>query len=150
MSDPLWPSGPKLPTSIPDSELKTAGPLSRLMRGLGLDDNLAPIAALKRIEEMPVQVSTPVSASTSADLICPTCKTFEIPPGLALCPRCNRIAENLARKSAERHRHADGIRRELLAARLDKIDPDWPNKFLSTDAAERFYRAELAAMEPKL
>jgi hypothetical protein len=33
--------------------------------------------------------------------------------------------------------------RNVVAERLDAIDPDWPNKFQSTDAAARFYRAEL-------
>lgn len=35
------------------------------------------------------------------------------------------------------------MNRQSLALRLDEIDPDWPSKFLSTDAAARFYRDEL-------
>jgi hypothetical protein len=35
------------------------------------------------------------------------------------------------------------MNRQELALKLDSIDPDWPHKFLSTDAAARFYREEL-------
>ena len=35
------------------------------------------------------------------------------------------------------------VKVDVIARRLDDIDPDWPNKFTSTDAAARFYRTEL-------
>lgn len=35
----------------------TEGPLSKLMRGLGIKNDLAPIAAIKRIEERPVSLN---------------------------------------------------------------------------------------------
>lgn len=35
------------------------------------------------------------------------------------------------------------MNRQELALKLDEIDPDWFHKFLSTDAAARFYREEL-------
>lgn len=41
------------------NEHEQEGPLARLMRGLGIDDKLAPIAAVKRIEEEPVKVGVP-------------------------------------------------------------------------------------------
>lgn len=119
------------------------GPLSRLMRGMGIDDKLAPIAAIKRIDEMPVKVGTPVSDATASDAICPACALFEIDPGTELCPRCGRIAANRTRHAAERHQHHESVDREVLARRLDEIDPDWHQHFLSTDEAARFYREEL-------
>lgn len=36
-----------------------------------------------------------------------------------------------------------------IAQKLDAIDPDWPSKFLSTDAAARFYREELGEPPPR-
>lgn len=35
------------------------------------------------------------------------------------------------------------MNRQELARKLDELDPDWPSKFLTTDAAARFYREEL-------
>lgn len=143
MSNPkneLWPNGPELPTSVPTTE----GPLARLMRGLGIDDKVAPIAALKRIDETPVAVSIPVSLSTADECICPTCRIFEIEPETTMCPRCNRKAGIRAVKLDERRRHLESVTREVLALKLDAIDPDWHQRFLTTDAAARFYRKELA------
>ena len=39
----------------------------------------------------------------------------------------------------------DDIEQQIVAGWLDDIDPDWHQRFLSTDAAARFYREELAA-----
>ena len=38
-------------------DTKQPGPLSRLLKGLGIDAELAPIAAVSRITEMPVQLN---------------------------------------------------------------------------------------------
>lgn len=135
----LWPNGPQLPTSFPVDE----APLTRLFRGLGIDKKLAPIAAVKRIDTMPVAVSIPVSLSTADECICPGCRIFEIEAGATMCPRCNRKAGIRAVKVDERRRHLESVSREVLALKLDAIDPDWHQKFLTTDAARRFYRKEL-------
>jgi hypothetical protein len=52
--------------------------------------------------------------------------------------------ENYVRQEHEKRRRYEAVSREVLALKLDKIDPDWPSKFLTTDAAARFYREELA------
>lgn len=54
---------------------------------------------------------------------------------------------NWASDVAKRQRTLELNRREVIALRLDEIDPDWPDKFISTDQAARFYWAELAEYE---
>lgn len=50
------------------------------------------------------------------------------------------IAEKRERARVEEQRRRAGIERENLVRKLDAIDPDWHQKFISTDAALRFYR----------
>lgn len=120
------------------------GPLARLSKQLGLDAELAPIAAVKRIDVMPVKVGTPVSESTQRDQICPACTIFEIEPGTELCPRCGRRAAIRTVNNDRKREHLESVTREVLALKLDAIDPDWHQRFLTTDAAARFYREELS------
>jgi hypothetical protein len=90
---------------------------------------------------------TPVSNATPADRICPTCRIFETEPGADACARCSRRHSIRAGKSDDRRRRLESVSREVRALRLDRIDPDWPSKFLTTDQAARFYHAELAEMD---
>ena len=92
-------------------------------------------------------IGIPVSHATPTECVCPTCRTFERESGAELCPRCTVRAAVRSVKSDDKRRHFEAVSREVLALRLDKLDPDWPQKFLTTDAAANFYRAEIAAME---
>jgi hypothetical protein len=125
------------------------GPLARLFRGLGIDDKLPPIQTPKRITEAPVKVGTPISRDTPRELECPTCRVFEIEVGTELCPRCNRIAANRSHAAEREQFRAKSIRLEVAARKLDELDPDWPDKFLTTEEAMRFYREELEEPKPR-
>lgn len=95
----------------------------------------------------PKVIGVPVGHETPAERICPSCRTFEREAGAELCPRCTLRAGIRSAKNDDKRRHLDSVRREVTALRLDRIDSDWPQKFLTTDEAARFHRDALAAME---
>lgn len=92
-------------------------------------------------------IGVAISRTTPAACVCPTCRIFEKEAAADSCPRCTLIRANRERSAESRRRHFDAVELELTALRLDAIDPDWPNKFLSTMEAARHYRERLVAMD---
>lgn len=144
------------------------GALSRLMRGLGIDDKLAPIAAVKRIDEMPVSVGIPISHATPDECRCPSCRLYEKEAHAPLCPKCTLRAEIRQMNADQRRKHYECIDREVsereamreraeaqvrrdanmiqaysdrqsLIAQLDEWDSEWRDHYGTIESAECNY-----------